>query len=836
MGLPRYWVNTSTLNLVIEDTDFSYQGLGPEIALTRTYNLNPGQSGMFGNGWKFRYDSEIAVTCNGAWLKKGSGQQLFYTGEICPVTPSYPITTTPPAGDTNSLSLAAADTWLFEDRATRLVSRYDFIKELETGTDPLSFKTLQLTSITDGNGNQVSVTLHPDGSINFLEDAVGRRTTFTYDANHRCIKMTTPNEKEATYTYDALGNLTSSRDLLGNLTTYTYDGDNFLTSMTVGDKTTRFTFSGSGREKKLATVTDAMGHVTTYGAEPNGMDNVVSVTDPEGKVTRFTSHDGKSTKTVTPLQYESLNDYAPTGSNTYTTGMKTGFTDARGVPTSLTYDAQNNLTASSIPQGIKRSFSYDSKNLPVSKTILHGMTSQTWQYSYDAKENLTTVTSPGLQQTVRALGGQGKVESIQNAKGNTISFAHDAFGNPTQVTDPQGNATQIAYDDWGLNPISFTDALGNTTLFEYDDNRRPTRIIHPDNSDITFTYDCCALVAMTDENGHTTAVSNNKLLAPTRITNPIGNATNLSYDSAGKVSAIENALARRTTITDDAGERPATLTNALNKTIHREYDAEWNMTSVTDERGNTTHLEYDSNHLPIAETDPLGNTTRRLRDEAGRLIGLLNAKYTHIAYAYDANGRKTGKSINGTPVSTYSYDDNGNLTQFTDSGGTSSYTYNTLDLVTKITWPDNKTADITRDQLGRTSSITYPGGITVTYTYDNRGRISTMVLSAGTLTFTYDPTSKLTGENRPNGTNTTISYNPVNLPTEINHRKGQGSFAHFTYAYDATSNLITETNSLLDAVFQQRQPAHGMGGPEWQPRRRRQPGRAFGNNWHDWNL
>ena len=650
MGLPRFWVNTSTLNLVIEDTDFVYKGLGPDINLTRTYNLNPGQSGMFGNGWRFRYDSEIAVTCNGGWLKKGSGQQLFYTGETCPVTPSYPITTTAPPGNPDSLALAGPDIWLLEDKETRWTYRYDFVKDLETGTDPLSFKTLQLTSITDQNGNQVQVVLNADATINYLQDAAGRRTTFTYDANRRCTRMVTPNGEQATYAYDARGNLVSSTDLLGNLTTYAYDAGNYMTSMTVGNKTTRFAYSGTGREKKLASVTDALGHVTTYSAAASGMDNVVSVRDPEGKITKFTSHDGKNTRIVDPLQYEALKGYAPTALNSYTTGLKTDITDRRGVPTSLVYDARNNLTATSIPQGIKRAFTYDLADNPVSKTVAHWGNSQTWQYAYDAKRNLTQITSPSLKQTVRTFDAKGQITSLRNANGKTFSFEHDAFGNPVKVTDPLGNTIQLTYDPWGINVTGVTDALGNTSHLEYDANRRLTKVIHPDNAAMTLTYDCCSLTAVTDENGNTTSIASNKLLSPVSVTNPLGHSTSLSYDTNNKLTAVQDPLGNRATISDDAGGRPVTLTNALDGTVLRQYDAEWNMTAVIDERGNTTSLEYDSNHLPTAETDPLGNIVRRIRDDAGRFTGIINSRNAFISFSRDADGRKTGKAYNGVSV------------------------------------------------------------------------------------------------------------------------------------------------------------------------------------------
>lgn len=76
-GLPRYWVNSATLNMVIEDSDFSYQGLGPDVAMTRTYNSNPLDGGMFGNGWRFAYDSaviQVPLSDGRVHLIEGSGE------------------------------------------------------------------------------------------------------------------------------------------------------------------------------------------------------------------------------------------------------------------------------------------------------------------------------------------------------------------------------------------------------------------------------------------------------------------------------------------------------------------------------------------------------------------------------------------------------------------------------------------------------------------------------------------------------------------------------------------------------------------------------------------
>ena len=52
-GLPQYSVNTSLLNLVVEDTDFGCRSYGHSEALRRVWSMDPERSGMFGRGWSF---------------------------------------------------------------------------------------------------------------------------------------------------------------------------------------------------------------------------------------------------------------------------------------------------------------------------------------------------------------------------------------------------------------------------------------------------------------------------------------------------------------------------------------------------------------------------------------------------------------------------------------------------------------------------------------------------------------------------------------------------------------------------------------------------------------
>jgi YD repeat-containing protein len=271
-GLPVYWVNTSFLSLVIEDTDFLWQSFGHQVGLTRVWNMLPGNSGMFGNGWSFAYESTIqtklATGLDSGWARVvnlGSGQTHYYTvsgkqgtgtatvsfscGSDCilPTLSGY-------LSDTTGIGY-----YLFEDKTRKLTSRYDY-----AGTAD-GINRYRLTSISDRNGHTLALNYDANGLLTKLTDASGREVSFTYGANGRVSQVQTFDDKTATYAYDSAGNLIENVDLAGNVIGYSYDGANLITSMTAAGKTTGFTyFSDASNERHVSTVTDALGKITRY--------------------------------------------------------------------------------------------------------------------------------------------------------------------------------------------------------------------------------------------------------------------------------------------------------------------------------------------------------------------------------------------------------------------------------------------------------------------------------------------------------------------------------------------------------------------------------------------
>jgi len=285
-GMPIYWVNTSTQTLVVQDTDFAYAGLGPKIAMTRTYNYPrstdpPNLSSTFGKSWSFAYESTVDHSGQSSSPKKvtlhgGSGQSADWTINLSSPTP---VEASPPVGIHDKPLFHHRLTWygsywLFEEKKTRLTYRYDKVAGSNIS---------RLVSIADSDGNAVTINYNQDGTIHGITDAAGRLTTFAYDANKRCTSLTTPDGRQATYEYDSNGNLIKTFDFLGSMVTYTYDTYHYMTSMTAAGKTTQFNREGYSQ---IQSITDARGNVTHYEGDFYGS---TLITDPEGGVRTYSN-------------------------------------------------------------------------------------------------------------------------------------------------------------------------------------------------------------------------------------------------------------------------------------------------------------------------------------------------------------------------------------------------------------------------------------------------------------------------------------------------------------------------------------------------------------------
>src|SRR5581483_4611858 len=369
----------------------------------------------------------------------------------------------------------------------------------------------------------------------------------------------------------------------------------------------------------------------------------------------------------------------------------------------------------------------------------------------------------------------GKLTTIQDKNGNTVSLSYDGSGNLSQVADAVGRKLAFTYD--GTNRVTqVADPVGRTVSFQYDGSNNLTQVIDPAGRNTSFAYD-----------------SNHRVSS---ITLPTGaSLLQNTYDSAGRVVSQTNGRGfmwmfaydtpnpHQTTITDargnkaihsyDSSLRILQIADAAGGTVSYVYDANNNRTSVTNQNGKNTSFAYDAQGNVTSVTDPLTNTASFTYDAINDLLTATNPKGKTTTFTYDSNGNLTRIQDALSNTTTFAYDSFGELASKTDARGNStSFTFDSSGNLTRIT-----------DALSHQTSLAY----------DGIGRLTSMTDANGhTASAAYDPLSRLTSVTDPLGHQTKFAYDAIGNLLKITDANGHAT----SYAYDATNNLTTVTDAL----------------------------------------
>ncbi|MBI5026856.1 MAG: RHS repeat protein, partial [Nitrospirae bacterium] len=148
---------------------------------------------------------------------------------------------------------------------------------------------LNITSMTDGNGNVTTFTYDSNGNVLTKTEAYGttlqRTTTYTYEPTFNQVTSITDPEGNITYfNYDSKGNLISITDASGATTTLTRNPQGLVTQITDAlGNTTNITYDQYGNP---STITDPLGNITSYTYDIMG--KPLSITDANGNQTSYT--------------------------------------------------------------------------------------------------------------------------------------------------------------------------------------------------------------------------------------------------------------------------------------------------------------------------------------------------------------------------------------------------------------------------------------------------------------------------------------------------------------------------------------------------------------------
>ncbi|MFJ9041892.1 hypothetical protein ACIRF8_35730 [Streptomyces sp. NPDC102406] len=331
------------------------------------------------------------------------------------------------------------------------------------------------TKATDPEQHATSYKHDGDGQVSDVTDALGRKRSTKYDANHNLETAT-----------DAMG--TGSDGSGGNNTAHHFNTRNNLETITTPTK----------------------GKTQNAWQTIAGGDVPKDSTNADGEKTQFTYDTAGNTKSVAQTGTGGGNVSYTYNPATLTCGgfegqrcaQETKMTSSKTVKTSFAYDDQGNLTKATPPsplgattytydslgrtetltdgRGIKKVFVYD--NLDRIKTV--STTHDMVRYWYDGNlrqrdDSTSTVKyafDPLQRETVRTL-----------QDGSQTLLAYTPAGNVDFYQDPAGK-TDYTWNE--VNTLSsLKDSQGRVTTFEYNRNDKRTVTKYPGGTTQTFTLD-----------------------------------------------------------------------------------------------------------------------------------------------------------------------------------------------------------------------------------------------------------------------------------------------------------------------------------------------------------
>jgi RHS repeat-associated protein/uncharacterized repeat protein (TIGR01451 family) len=546
----------------------------------------------------------------------------------------------------------------------------------------------QLTSITDRTGRVVA-TLEYDsyGELVKKTTADGGATTYAYDNRGLLTSMTDPLHRTTAYGYDAAGHVTTVTGPDSRAWSYAYDADGRTKSVTdPASETTSFVYDAAGN---LTSFTDAAGHGQSYGYDTLG--RLSSGTDGLGHATTY-SYDLAS--------------------------RLTGVLDRNGATTTFEYDTAGHVTKVNLPGGSSLTYSYD----PLGQLVEADDADATLAFTYDNSGNLASQTSAGTptssQPSVALSFGRdaaGRPTSLA-APWGTSSFAYDANGLLSKVTDPTAGVFNLGYDPLG-RLASLTRPNGVTDSYTYDAAGQFSSRSSSKSSSVidalSYTYDSSGRrTSKTDAAGTTTYGCDTadrliSVLAPTGSSLPnetfaydaAGNQTGAgqTYDAANRLLSDAkfdysyDAEGNQTAKTERASGKVTTYTwNALHQltsahlpdgsTVTYRYDALGRRVEQSGSAGTTRYVnlganvvaEYDGSNalrasyvttigagslpgMPLAVSVGAANSYPLL-DGVGSVVGTTDASGTVTPFAYTAYGTPVGASSRTYAYGTYGYD------------------------------------------------------------------------------------------------------------------------------------------------------------------------------------
>ena len=488
------------------------------------------------------------------------------------------------------------------------------------------------TEVTTPTGRTEKITYDEDQQPSTITNGEGQVTALVYNTTGQLISETAPTGAVTSYAYDGNGNLTSMTDGLSDMTSFTYDARGDLrTSTDPLGVTESFTDDEAGHVTKRVA---GNGETTTYSR------------DADGELTEEASADGERTQ----ITYDALEEPVSIANETQTLGFSydgdghvleataSAVGNAPATALKYAYDADGNQISMTGPDGTTR-YGYDGLSQMTSVTPAGEPGGQSFEMSYTPDGRLASLIRPdGISDTLTYEGEhlRSRTSKLGAQVIASSTYAYNAAGLRSSLTDGEGNQTSYAYN--GLGELTEESSAEQATKYQYSSAGNRTKATGP-AGELSSTYNEANQLTA---NGRETFSYNEQGELASRTVIATHATTTYEWNSHGEMTAVGLA--------DGQSKRFA-------------YDPLGRRVSAT-EGGRTTSYVYDGSNIHL-EYDESGSGPTAVYTDGPRQNEVLEMARGGRHYSYLVDGLGSTIALadeNGNVVQRYSYDAFGNPT------------------------------------------------------------------------------------------------------------------------------------------------------------------------------
>lgn len=310
-------------------------------------------------------------------------------------------------------------------------------------------------------------------------------------------------------------------------------------------------------------------------------------------------------------------------------------------------------------------------------------------------------------------------------------------------------------------------------FFEY---YNPSRFYLTTKDKLRYTIDeKLGLQEIRDPNGNTVTFTNSTIVHSSgemvqvikdlegrihKILDPVGQEFLYTYDNNGDLISVKDPLLQEVKYSYE-NHRLKTITNPEGiLVLTNTYDVQGRLVKQIDASGNEIILSIDEANLTESLTDRLGKITTFKYDDVGNLLQKIDPLGGVTSYSYDQNFNVTSETTPLGAKTNYTYDGSSNLLKRIDAlGNATQYFYNGLNQVTKEINALGKEISRSYDAYGNLLTETDFDGNTSTFTYDSNGNLTSTTSKIATVTnFTFDSHGNVIAITDPLGKQTQLQY------------------------------------------------------------------------------